>query len=307
MVEQHNFASVLNQAITSSGLSLTDIVNELDKQDLTLSAASLSYWKTGKSLPTRKSSLPILSAIEAMCSLPAGTLIKAARADSQANNNRQILSSASHTRVPDNVRSQVPKEAEDTEKDVNWEQEAEREILIDSHHISADFRGMRSEIMILSRIVTPTRSHLHVSSYLSEAEEKFSDTETGIRYLEGASVGEIIRHENNQTLTLRLDLPETCKVGDLHRVFYLPAPFTHPSPCKQSPNRYLAWPLRMYTCNLVFEGEVPENIEWVTEGTQERAGSRIKQVTTQRVYPSGNTVQISLENVKGIVGYFRWS
>lgn len=307
MVEQHTFSTILNQAIASSGLSLTNIVDELDKKGLTLSAASLSYWKTGKSLPTRRSSRPILEALEAMCSLTPGTLIQAAQSDSEANHNRHILNSSSHTRVPNNAHAQVPSESEDLESDIQWEYEAEREIIVDSYHISADFKQIQSEIMILARITNPTRSHLHISSYVSADDEQYADSETGLRYLEGAVIGEIIRHKDSRAITLRLDLPEERKVGELHRVFYLPAPFYPTSPCTLSPNRHLAWPLRLYNCSVCFEGDIPDNIEWVTEKTQQTHGARTKQITTQRVQPNGNTVQISLENAQGIMGYFRWS
>ena len=106
---------------------------------------------------------------------------------------------------------------------------------------------------------------------------------------------------------MRLDLPEERKVGDLHRIFYLLAPHRSTSLCTQAGGRHLSWPLHMYNCSVVFEGDIPENIEWVTEETQEHDGSRVKQTMTQRVQPNGNAVQISLENAKGILGYFRWT
>ena len=63
----------------------------------------------------------------------------------------------------------------------------------------------------------------------------------------------------------------------------------------------------MYNCSITFEGDVPENIEWVTEATEQEHGGRVKQITTRRIRPDGNTVQITLENVQGIMGYFRWN
>lgn len=307
MTAPRTFSTILTQAIASSGLSLTDIVNELGKQGLTISTASLSYWKTGKSLPTRKNSLPILQAIETICSLKPGTLVEAAKIDSQVNHNRRTFTSTYNNRAPDNTHTQVPADSEELESEIQWKYEAEREIIVDSFHVSADFKQIQSEVLILARITNPTHSHLHVSSYLSHDDTQYSDTETGLLYLEGATIGDIIRHENSRSITLRLDLPQERKVGELHRVFYLPTPYHPNSPCTESPFRYFAWPLRMYNCSIVFEGEVPENIEWVTEGSRHSNGSRIKQITTQRVQPSDNTVQITLENVQGIMGYFRWS
>ncbi|MBR6460107.1 MAG: hypothetical protein IKS49_08185 [Actinomycetaceae bacterium] len=307
MAEQRTFSTILTQAIASSGLSLTDIVNKLDQQGLTLSAASLSYWKTGKTLPTRKTSRPILEAIEDICSLAPGTLFEAAQSDSNANRGRHIPASTSKARIPDNTHTQVPRESEDLESDIDWSYEAEREILIDSFHISPDFMTIQGEITILARITHPSYSHLHISSYLSADEGEFADNETGLRYIEGAAIGDVIRHKNSKSLTVRLDLPEESKVGDLRRVFYLPPPYHASEPCTASPIRHFAWPLRMYNCHIFFEGKVPENIEWVTEETQERGISRVKHITTQRIQPSGNTVQISLENVQGVMGYFRWS
>lgn len=307
MASQHTFATILNQAIQSSGLSLTDIVNELDKQGLTVSAASLSYWKTGKTLPTRKSSVPILKAIEVLCSLTPRTLIDAAQSDAQVNSNRKILNSTSHNQTPATAHTQISSDSEEMDSKIQWEYEAEREILIDSYHVSADFTQIQSEIMILARVTNPARSHLHISSHSTTDEERFADNETGLRYLEGATVGDIIRHDNNHFITLRLDLPEDRKSGEMQRVFYLLAPFRHSTPCTQAPSRFFAWPLRMYNCHVFFEGDVPKNIEWVSEETQEHNGSRIKQITTQRIQPNGNTVQVTLENVRKITGYFRWT
>ena len=307
MPTQESFAAVLSEAIASANLSLTDIVNQLEQQGLTLSTASLSYWKTGKSLPTRKNSLPVLNAIETMCSLPSGTLVRAVKNDVKTKRNRQIFVSETHPRLPDNTHAQVPKDSEDLESGINWEYEAEREIITDSYHISADFQSIQSEVMILARITNPSHSYLHISSYLSTDEGEFDTNDTGLRYMEGATIGDVIRHKNSKSITLRLDLPAERKVGDLHRVFYLPAPFHPTSPCKQSPNRHLAWPLRMYNCNVVFEGDVPDHIEWVTEATEQGRGGRVKQITTRNIQPDGNTVQITLENAQGVMGYFRWS
>ncbi len=65
-----SFADVLRLAIDARGLSLERITDHLAGRGVSVSAATLSYWQSGRSVPGRKSSLAALPHLEAVLGLP---------------------------------------------------------------------------------------------------------------------------------------------------------------------------------------------------------------------------------------------
>lgn len=68
------FSSVLRTAIQTSGLSLNRIQHRLHEQGVTVSSATLSYWQSGRSQPSRRESLLVVRALEDVLRVPPGTL-----------------------------------------------------------------------------------------------------------------------------------------------------------------------------------------------------------------------------------------
>lgn len=68
------FSHVLSRAITASGLSLQEISDALAHRGSSLSPTMLSFWRTGRSLPTHRRSLRALWQLDEILGLPPGTL-----------------------------------------------------------------------------------------------------------------------------------------------------------------------------------------------------------------------------------------
>lgn len=98
-VETPSFATLLSEAIKQRGLTLDRITHRLDELGFSVSAATLSYWQNGRSQPTRTHSQPIISALEGILEMPAGSLTSAAPAQqvrrrSAAGQSQQTLPGA---------------------------------------------------------------------------------------------------------------------------------------------------------------------------------------------------------------------
>ena len=84
MIEQQSvgeraFADVLSRAVQARGLSLDRIRARLEVAGVPVSNATLSYWQSGRSLPTRARSLRTLVELESILDLEQGSLIELIR------------------------------------------------------------------------------------------------------------------------------------------------------------------------------------------------------------------------------------
>lgn len=78
-VDQPGFAEVLSRAVQARGLSLDRIRARLEAAGVPVSNATLSYWQSGRSLPTRARSLRTLVELEGILQLEPGSLIELIR------------------------------------------------------------------------------------------------------------------------------------------------------------------------------------------------------------------------------------
>ena len=76
---QPAFSAVLSRAVQARGLSLDRIRARLEAAGVPVSNATLSYWQSGRSLPTRARSLRTLVELESILQLDPGTLIELIR------------------------------------------------------------------------------------------------------------------------------------------------------------------------------------------------------------------------------------
>lgn len=70
-----NFTRTFSEALDARGLTLERLVHKLGDRGIVVSVATLSYWKTGRSVP-RRSSVSTLSALEAILELAPGSLVR---------------------------------------------------------------------------------------------------------------------------------------------------------------------------------------------------------------------------------------
>ncbi len=74
---EQDFAAILRAAVHDRGLSLDSLRRELARHGHELSAATLSYWQSGRSQPERASSLLALRTLEEVLRVPPGHLASA--------------------------------------------------------------------------------------------------------------------------------------------------------------------------------------------------------------------------------------
>lgn len=72
----NEFASALAEAITHRGLTLQAISARLASNGTPVSVPTLSYWQTGRSVPTRSRSIKGVEALEHVLELPPGALVQ---------------------------------------------------------------------------------------------------------------------------------------------------------------------------------------------------------------------------------------
>lgn len=70
-----DFASTLRAAVADSGMTLGELVQELRRRDLSVSTATLSTWQTGRTVPARHRSVPVIRELERLLHLPEGELL----------------------------------------------------------------------------------------------------------------------------------------------------------------------------------------------------------------------------------------
>lgn len=73
----NEFARRLDLAVRERGMSLSLLRSHLVSRGVEVSVATLSYWTTGRSRPTRATSMATLAALEEVLGLPAGHLVQA--------------------------------------------------------------------------------------------------------------------------------------------------------------------------------------------------------------------------------------
>ena len=73
----NSFSRALTDAIARRGLTLDRITRRLADADLRVSNATISYWSTGRSLPTRARSLAVVRELERILGVHEGSLVDA--------------------------------------------------------------------------------------------------------------------------------------------------------------------------------------------------------------------------------------
>jgi hypothetical protein len=141
------FADVLREAIDQRGLGLERIKDRLDGRGVSVSVATLSYWRSGRSQPERKRSLAALPHLEDVLGLEPGALRAALTAPRERGRRREVV--GLDTIWPEPPHTRVLRRL-----DTRWDEELERISLHDELTVGAD----RTERSLLVRQVMRARS-----------------------------------------------------------------------------------------------------------------------------------------------------
>lgn len=308
-MNSYPFAKEFNRVLTLSGLTVADVAKEMKKRGFVISSSSLSYWRSGRSLPRKKNSFAIVDAIEEICQVPKGTL---------SNVLSDILSLDSDNSAPfsvlslppENDKAGTPEPSRDIDKEIDWSFEARREVVNCFFTISADFLSMDRYVLLLVRPSSEEKTYVHAGSIWTEEDIPPTKPDFVQENIEGATLDKTWfkdnEHGRREAETVRLLLPPY-NANELMRVAYSTGAVVTKKPIYETHGWHFLWPLRFYTCHVTFEGEVPDTIEWVMQNREKRGGQSITSTQVTRVYPVDNTVQITLEEPPAATGWFRWS
>lgn len=303
------FAQEFNRVLTISGLSIADVVKELKERGFVISASSLSYWRSGRSLPRKKNSFEIVNAIEEICGAPAGTL-STVLSDILSLGSTNSTPFSVISLPPEHDKAGTPEASRDIDNEIDWSFEARREVVNCFFTVSADFLSMGRYVMLLVRPSTAEKTYVHAGSIWNEDDIPPTKPDFTQENIEGATLDKTWFKDNEHGVreaeTARLLLPPASN-NELIRVAYSTGSVVTKNPIHETDGWHFLWPLRFYTCHVTFEGKVPNNIEWVMQNREKRGGQSITSTQVTRVHPVGNTVQITLEEPPAATGWFRWS
>lgn len=180
------------------------------------------------------------------------------------------------------------------DKAVDWSREAVREAREESIVISEDFTTMVITNTLFVRAKTP-QATLHLGSYWEDDSSIYGPYD-----IEGAYTHQEF-FVDDSAMFLRLNLPD--EAAAVHRVSYKYR-ITSPTPLKESEiTTLMSWPLRLYTCNLTFEGEMPKKITWTLTSEDEDNQQKLVRDLT----PVGKTVTVVSNDVARGESVLSWS
>lgn len=297
-----SFASRLDEAFINTPWSLDRIVEMLEEQDLHVSQATLSHWRTGRSVPKRHNSFRIIAALEGMLGLTPQSLSSLLQ---HLDTREHIDVAPPAKQEPQPIDSNFASYFDESDSETDWSNEAQRELFEKETIFSADFLTQTHTFIILVRIPKIQKPCVHVSMGLDDDAVIPETGYVDVYNVKGATIGERKLYNNGRTTVTRLDLPDSCYPGQLHRISYT---YSYQSnvPLNESSSQAFAWPLHFYVHRIEFEGKVPEKIEWVDETVHEEEDKTYTSIAVRPIIPIGNTAQICIEKPSATRGYFRW-
>jgi transcriptional regulator with XRE-family HTH domain len=216
--QQPVFSVVLSRAVRERGLSLDRIRARLEAAGVPVSNATLSYWQSGRSLPTRARSLRTLVELETILQLEPGTLIELIRT-ADGRTRHQLFSWQSV------VPSGVIAEQIIGEMGMEVAGRISRVTVHDTLTMDAD----RCETLWLSRqVLRAERSGVQTFPVVVQGEESAEPGSPEIEPVFGCAVGRLVDVPERQLTVAEMLLPRPLQRGELVLTEYLvtmkPAP-----------------------------------------------------------------------------------
>lgn len=282
--ERQNFARVFQDAIHARGLTLDRLSARLQQSGHAISLATLSYWQSGRSMPTRSSSLRALPELDRLLELPPG-----------------YLESMLPGRLDTTERSDAVLEDYDLVVKVFEEWQVPLELLYRQAMIDEQHTVHRDRAMVTSRMRTVGRSQVDgLVSIPYVFQQTNAVAAPRVRPLGGARHGRsLVDHERGLVMgEWVLDHP--ANAGDdfcfTHEVEWLGG-----EPDDQIFERLLSQQAALVTMSVEFLGDVPERA-WQTFRPEYDA--EMQQVREVLVF-GRKTQMVAVEPVSGLHG-LRW-
>lgn len=208
---QPAFSEVLSRAVQARGLSLDRIRARLEAAGVPVSNATLSYWQSGRSLPTRARSLRTLVELETILQIEPGTLIELIRT-ADGRTRHQLF--AWQTVVPSGeIAEQII-----AEMGMEISGRISRVTVHDTLTLDAD----RCETSWLSRqVLRAERSGVQSFPVVVQGEEADEPGSPEIEPVFGCTVGQVVDVPERQLSVAEMLLPRPLQRGELVLTEYL--------------------------------------------------------------------------------------
>lgn len=252
-----SFADALRRAIDERGLSLERITDHLAERGVTVSAATLSYWQSGRSEPGRKSSLAALPHLEAVLGLCPGQLA-ASLPGTRERTPRHVV------RGLDTLWPEQPHSAVLGRLDTSWDTHLARVSVHDVLRIGADRRLTRLTVRqaMRARVDGPDRR------VVMHSQDDASAELPTIRPLRGCALGRVEHDRDGGVVGAELLFFRTLRRGETVIVKYDVVSAT-PGPQESEYTRRLRLPMREYLLEVEFDPHaLPASVAAFTEGRE---------------------------------------
>ena len=239
------FAEVLTEAIQARGLSLERIRARLDAANVPVSIATLSYWQSGRSLPTRARSYHTLVELERILDVDAGHLTSLTHT-SDGRTRKELFPWQSVLPVRDLAASIIG------DLGIDMQGQLARVTMMDRLAVGAD----RTEHLQESRILwRAERNGLHRWPLVLHQDADDAGAVPSVEAVFGCQVGEVIEVPERHLVVAEMVAPRVLQRGE-HlltetRIRY--APTSTPS---FRMNRASADPVRVLSMCVTFDAHV---------------------------------------------------
>lgn len=204
-----SFSEVLTEAIQARGLSLERIRARLEAAGVPVSIATLSYWQSGRSFPTRARSYHTLVELESILNLEAGYLTSLTyTADGRTR--RELFEWQKVVPVADLVGGII------ADLGIDMQGQLSRVLVWDHIDIGPD----RSETeQVVRTVFRAERTGRHRWAVVLEGEGTGDESPT-VEALFGCSVGEVVSVPERRLTVAEMSAPHLLNRGDLFSAEY---------------------------------------------------------------------------------------
>lgn len=304
------FARELNKALAASGMSVDEILRELDRAGFTVPERAFDNWLKGFFLPRSEAAGEVIFTLGIILRVEPSILVQALATDI-ASGKSFVPGEDIHsmkTASAEVIGGAIDRKFEASDKEIDWAAELIRVALEDHITLSENMRDITHRVITWARVPAAPDPSLNVSMVYWETE--VPDHERMIYDIEGAVLAGQKVYEVDDgavNITSRLVLPPDVNPGDLHRVaftfdYHITVDYT------QTADRSFVWPLEKYTCRLTFLGKMPDNIEYVfSESVNDGEDSKLLEPQIIPLEGRDGVVEIVRENQPKGFGWIQWT
>ncbi len=236
-----SFADVLTAAIQARGLSLERIRARLDAADVPVSIATLSYWQSGRSLPTRSRSYHTLVELERILNVEPGHLTQ--HTHTADGRTRRELFEWQNVVPSRDLATQIIEDL-----GIDMQGQLTRVTMHDTLEIDADASEVSQAVRVVWRA---ERQGLHRWAVVNESDVE-SDESQSIEPVFGCALGEVVEVPDRKLLVAEMLAPRPMQRGELFTSDYL-LTFGRPSSRSFRLSRAVSDPVKALSLAVRFE------------------------------------------------------